>query len=355
MSRPFGRLFLWLFEMELSRCSVVKGRDVELELLSKAHGGRAGLGGAGLRNLLGRINLSPLRYGRIMEADGGPIRKLEMGALDTPSGRLMVANAYLKASLVPVGEANVGYGDADGSGSDPSSMIARFKAISEALERWAFRATFHGGDRGRYGMELDPTSNGMSAFPGLVSWGARRTAELEALERYVLFSWWEGRCGAVRGPEDWEGAQVLDLVHGLGDFHVVLLFREGREAGTRVYGHGAGQTLAAACRSAHGELLAHENAMQHLAEAYPDPDEGMGQLTNPFERRALWFYLPEGQAQFDEQVRGSARRKGILTAPGIVFNGPLEGPWSRYAHVWRTTIRPISEHYLDSSINYFFW
>ena len=313
------------------------------------------MGTGGLRALLGRINLSPLRYGQIMEANGGPIRKMEMGVLETPSGRLMVANAYLKASLVPTGDQNVGYGDADGSGSDPSPMIARFKALSEALERWAFRATFHQGDRVRYGMELDPTSNGMSAFPGLVPWGARRKAELEALERYVLFSWWEGRCGAKAIPRGWEGAQVLDLNHGLGRFHVVLLFRESGSDGTRVYGHGAGQTLAAACRSAHGELLAHENAMDHLKRAYPDGEVRMNRLTNPFERRALWFSLPEGQACFDERCQHSPSGEGPLAAPEVVFNGALEGPWSRYAHVWRTTIRPISEGYLDPSNNYFFW
>jgi ribosomal protein S12 methylthiotransferase accessory factor YcaO len=102
------------------------------------------------------------------------------------------ANALLCGSIVPERKATALFAIADGSGTHTSASVARHIAVSEALERWAITSISQSARRSSYGFDLDLTSNGMAAFPGLIAKQARRFARLEAVERHCLFGWWEG-------------------------------------------------------------------------------------------------------------------------------------------------------------------
>ena len=41
--------------------------------------------------------------------------------------------------------------------------------------------------------------------------------------------------------------------------------------------------------------------------------------------------------------------------PGAVFDGPVPGPWGRYADVWRVVYAPPSDRFLGADENYFLW
>ena len=38
-----------------------------------------------------------------------------------------------------------------------------------------------------------------------------------------------------------------------------------------------------------------------------------------------------------------------------VFDGPVPGPWGRYADVWRVVYAPPSDRFLGMEENYFLW
>ena len=305
------------------------------------------------RSALASVNLSPLRYARIGVTEGGPVASIDIWPMPGGERPLFGASVWLDPSRLPPPVENTVYSNADGYGLDASRMVARFKAISEAMERWAFRVKGEDADRAHYGFDIDPTSNGMSAFPGLVPWRARDRAELEALERFVLFSWWEGRLDAVERASPWAGVRLLELDHGLGPFSVAVVHRTLPESGLRLYGHGAGATLAGAAAGAYEEMLSHGTAVATFEQRGDFTRAAIDALANTFERRALFFATTEGQRLFDERL--AAARWADAKRPKVVFNGRVPGEWNRYAHVWRVTFEPVSTQYLDPRIDYFFW
>ena len=84
------------------------------------------------------------------------------------------------------------YSNVDGMGSDQNKSVAYFKAISEAMERWAFYSLTSSQHRNDFGFDIDSTSSGFAAFPGFTKRPAAYYARLEALERWALVSWWFG-------------------------------------------------------------------------------------------------------------------------------------------------------------------
>ncbi|MCC5808406.1 MAG: hypothetical protein JJU00_18910 [Opitutales bacterium] len=307
-----------------------------------------------VRSALAAVNLSPLRYARIGVADGGPVASMDIWPMPGGAKPLFGASVWLDPARLPPPVENTIYSNADGYGMDASRMVARFKAISEAMERWAFRVKGEEADRVHYGFDIDPTSNGMSAFPGLVPWRARDRAELEALERFVLFSWWEGRLDAVGRASPWADVRVLELEHGLGPFSVAVVYRDLPDSGLRLYGHGAGATLAEATAGAYDEMLSHGTAVATFERRGGfAAKEKVDALENTFERRAMFFATKAGQRLFEERL--AARRWAGPRRPKVVFNGIVPGEWNRYAHVWRVTFEPVSTQYLNPRINYFFW
>ena len=41
--------------------------------------------------------------------------------------------------------------------------------------------------------------------------------------------------------------------------------------------------------------------------------------------------------------------------PQLVYDGPVPGPWSTYADVWRVVFVPPSMRFLGMEENYFLW
>jgi len=127
-------------------------------------------------------------------------------------------------------------------------MVARYMAISEAMERWAFHVKVNDFDRDLYGFDRDASSNGMAAFPGLFKSAARKKAYHEALERFALIGWWDGRLQATREPSHFPGVSLIRIHHDVATDEVVVLSRRAA-TGITSYGHAAGaNVLTAATR-----------------------------------------------------------------------------------------------------------
>jgi hypothetical protein len=298
------------------------------------------------------LNLAAFRYRNVLTSRGGPIERLEMTDTTVLGERNFLANAYLEKGLSAIRDDRVVYSQANGSGTATSPMVARFMAISEAMERWAHWQLHAGRERHKYGFDIDPSSNGMAAFPGLLRRQARPSALMEATERFNLLNWWEGRLAALESDTRWRGVRAATICSELPGLTVILFKRT--EAGFVAYGHAAAMDFETACRKAAGEMQRHEQVVAHFALTHAGKIRDQLPLTaHPIERRSLFFALEEGHELFLERL--SSHPTKTASVPRMVYDGPVPGPWSRYADVWRVVYAPPSDRFLSMDENYFMW
>jgi hypothetical protein len=292
------------------------------------------------------FSLAAFKYRDVFASDGGPIDRVTAMAMPVLGRAFHQANAFLKSGLVPVARHAV-YGDANGTGSAEDPRVAAHMAISEALERWAFHTASNNSDRARYGFDCDYSSNGMAAFPGLFKSVARKKAFHEALERFALIGWWDGRLEATHEQCPFTGVSMVRIHHGVGPGEVVVLYRRA-PSGITSYGHAAGSNLLTAASRAAIELVRNE----FVITGY----RARGALVEPSsfaERRCLYYASHEGLVEFLERVD----RKAARAAPRwrVVYDGEIVGPWSKYATVWRTCVEPATTDFLNPGKMFFFW
>lgn len=293
------------------------------------------------------LNLASLRYRNALVGQGGPVASIETGQLPMRGRKMIVANATLKPGLTPKSPLAL-YSPADGTGTHPVPSVARHKAISEAMERWAFHATVRSERAEEFGFHVDPSTTGMAAFPGLLPRQARRGAVLEAVERFSLISWWEGRAEGRLFDTDWPGVSAVVINGPFGGLTVVAFAKT--EWGGYVYGHAADESFSGACERAVAELARHEWIMRSWWLCAVAGERRVA--TNIFERRNLFFATQEGHELFQQRVR--QKPSGPALTPEILCDAEIPGPWDEFTTVWRFALRPPSDGYLRGGDRYFF-
>ncbi len=294
------------------------------------------------------LSLAALRYRNVLAADGGPVTELVTGSFSMCGRSVFQANARLKAGLIPTQRHSV-YSDAAGTGAHPVASIARHMAISESMERWAFHATVRSERAEEFAFDIDPSTNGMAAYPGLFTSQSRRRAVLEAVERFCLLHWWEGRLEGRVIDTDWPGVSAVIIDGPFGGVTAIAYMRT--DWGGYAYGHAAAESLGGAVERAMFELSRHELVVRRWRIAH---DAGAAFApTGLFERRSLFFASEEGHVLFSRRI--SRRINGSPATPHVVCDREIDGPWSEYATVWRFAVRPPSEDYLRRGEDYFFW
>ncbi|PTX94453.1 hypothetical protein [Opitutus sp. ER46] len=294
------------------------------------------------------LSLAAFRYRNIQAEYGGPVARIEMGELPVRGRTMTLANAALKPGLAHRLPTSIFSSTADGTGVHLMTSVARHMAVSECLERWAFSALVRSERAAEFGFDVDPTSTGMSAYPGLFGGQARRRAVFEAIERFSLISWWDGRVAGRLFDTDWPGVSAVAIDGPFGGVTVVTFART--QWGGYVYGHAAGESFSAACERSVIELARHEWVMrswwlgQVAGESRPP--------ANLFERRCVYFATADGHEAFLHHLR----RRPIQPPARVevICDREIEGPWSDYATVWRFALRPPSEGYLRGGESYFF-
>ena len=298
------------------------------------------------------LTLAAFRYRKILAEVGGPIAKLVVSDTSVLGVRQFQANAYLRPDLIPWKNSSEVFSDADGTGTADSPMVARYKGISEAIERWAHMALCASPEGARYGFDVDPSSNGMAAYPGLRQRQARPAALWEAIERFNLLSWWEGRLDGTETETRWPGVHAVVIQSELPGVTVILHRTSAR--GLHAYGHAAGPDFASACARASMELERHDYVVrQYLMVHSGGKDDFVPTAAHAIEHRSVYFAQTEGHEKFLERLR--TKRPLPLAKPKLVFDGPVPGPWTKYADVWRVVYEPPSDRFLSSDPRYFFW
>lgn len=294
------------------------------------------------------LSLAALRYRNVLAEHGGPVERIEEGHFPIFGRPVVQASVYLRPGLTEKRALSI-YSDADGTGTHPTAGVARHIAISEALERWAFYTVSVSKEAADYGFDIDPSSNGMAAFPGLRQRSARRKALLEAVERFCLIAWWEGMIAGQLRETDWPGVSAVAIEGPFGGVTVIAFART--EHGGYAYGYAAEESFGAACERAVIELARHECVLRFWWLAFIAGQRGLP--THLFERRCLFFASEEGHGLFLQRLHEGTQRS--LPEPIVVCDRAIPGPWSSYATVWRFALRPPTEGFLREGETYFFW
>lgn len=294
------------------------------------------------------LSLASIRYRNVLAEHGGPIASIETGQFHVCGRKMFQANARLKPGLTAKKSLSI-YSDADGTGTHRVSAIARHMAVSEAMERWAFHSVTRSERAAEFGFDVDPSSNGMSAFPGWRRQNARKKALLEAVERYSMIAWWEGMTEGRLMETDWPGVSAVVIDGPFGGVTAIAFART--EWGGYAYGHAAEESLGAACERAVIELARHEWVLRAWRLALASGEKAAP--TSLFERRCLYFASEEGYDTFQNRLHFGAHEP--LPRPRVVCDRDIPGPWAEYATVWRFALRPPTDGYLKQGRDYFFW
>jgi hypothetical protein len=291
------------------------------------------------------FSLAPLRYRTAFAESGGPIQRTEFaGTLEIEGRPETQVNAFLRPELAAGKMAQSVYGSADGTGSSETPIVAEHKAISEAIERWAFLSVHSSGEGEKYGFTHDCSSNGMAAFPGF-AFQAKSVAYAEALERWALVGWWAGFLGGSRCTFG-GGIEGIRIHHGQAG-EVLVLCRSSK-SGSYSYGHASGKNLRDAAAKAEVELARTEFVLsRHRAKGV------LGKVSNFLERRAVYFSSEDGHAEFNERADRPADKPQPIWR--TIFNGEIPGPWSQWATVWRHCVEMPTYAFLNKEENFFFW
>jgi len=294
------------------------------------------------------VNLAPWRYRNALVSDGGPIARI--AARRTQSSfkdRKYEAFAYLDPAFTPRPDTLL-YGKADGTGSSSSYAEASYKAISEALERWAFAITISSPEAARYGFDRNPTTTGMAAFPGIFRNSPRRIAFNEAVERWSLCSWWEGKLAAT--PVHLETAEISAIAINTpwSDRSVVILYGT-TPGGAHCYSFACEKDVLAASRKARIEYERNFEILEHLSQQASQSVK----ITDPFELRLLYFSREPGRSHFNEVLTRSLKITSSAPRPALIVDCDIPGPWSRYASIWRCLFERDEAEALSPRSDYF--
>lgn len=296
------------------------------------------------------LSLAPLKYRNIFSEQRGPIEKLNCNQVQITQSILgYEAACYLKTSIKSSSPINFKiYDNPDGMGSDTSKSIACYKAISEALERWAYSEAIISPTKVEFGFDIDPSTSGLAAYPGITTSGARNTARLEALERWALVNWWEGKFSATQHQDG--GLKYLSIqIPGKGAV-VVTWMQIPTLDKISAYGFAADAKPKEAFLRAQIELFRN---VEVLKRYFNSTNKISKDDLDIQEQRLLWFASELGFKNFQRRVDASVLLKISNPTPELIVDKEIKGPWSKYATVWRSLYKQTSQDSGLGGVDYF--
>ena len=204
--------------------------------------------------------------------------------------------------------------------------------------------------------DLNPTSTGFAAFPGLFINRVRAVAKLEALERWTIINWWLGKvrscfCRKVKYKEG--ELSVYQLACDTNRFFVGLLhfqFTVHAEQKVNAFSFAAGPSLDQAIDRAKIELDRNINSLKRFLSNFAEVPTGVHAVE---EARLLYFSTHEGLLSFQDKIRFSQHIVTDFSMLETVVDCEVIGEWSRYAKVWRYLYK--NSHCDDGDHKFFFF
>lgn len=248
--------------------------------------------------------------------------------------KVYTANTYLQNKFIPDWKPiNYLYSTCDGSGTSKFENLAIYKSISEAFERLAFYQNF---DSTIYGFDIDCSTNGMAAFPGISRSSARAIAFEEAVERWSLSAFWRGSL-SIQKIEHIESITYLYFRTPFSKISFLISYTDIELHGEkpplnsfRAYGFAAGKNSTSVKFRANVELSRNVEILEAWIK------KGRTSLLSNIEKKLTFFAEEKGIRAFDERVEYSQRNNLItLKAPDILIDREVTGIWTPHCHVYR--------------------
>ncbi len=233
----------------------------------------------------------------------------------------------LNQKLVPKWANNsIIYSSSDGSGTSEYSHIAIYKAISEALERWAFYETIDKFPKS-FSFEVDPSTNGMASYPGFTSTTARNNAILEATERWAVSEFWKGHLPIRRHDSNIKNLQHYEILTKLKNIHVSLLAFE--VDGFHCYSFACETTLKESFSHAMIELSRNIRVLKK----FKNTNKTFNELLDINDKRLVFFSEKNGYDLFLQRILSAPRN--VNKMPELICDAEIRGEWTKYSRVWR--------------------
>lgn len=277
--------------------------------------------------------MAPLFYRNVMWQDGGPIRKIDF----YKSNHDYSAYAYLNSNLLPGwGKNSQIFDNVDGAGTHKRKNIAIHKAISEALERWAFYFCFESANKSLYGFDLNPSTTGMASYPSFSTKPARLHAFCEAIERWGLVQWWHQKLShsliyISKNQIHFEAIQIP-----FKTVQMVLAWFYDQKEESLFYGFAVSKKRSQALEQALVELNRKKTVVKNYLKHNPgcSVEYLISRLKFKNEKRLLYYCLGPGKFFFLDRVKEKYFKKQGKS-PRLCRDIEIKGPWTAYTKVWR--------------------
>lgn len=251
------------------------------------------------------------------------------------------SNVRLKDNLRPkwLNKSEI-YKDCDGSGTAMHKNIAIYKAISEAIERYAFYVSIESNES-EYFFDKNPSTTGMAAFPSFSTKQARLFARQEAIERWAIYQFNFSTLPIVKHDSHIKSLFKYEIIVPYKDTKVALMHFK-TDFGN-IFGFGAGRSIDDAFKKAVVELDRNFRVLR----------KGLSlSASNATVDRTLFYYLSsEGGDKFNTLLESSPS-KIRSDLPRIICDKEMKGPWTKYAKVWRFL---LDDSFFDASTDHTFF
>ena len=222
------------------------------------------------------------------------------------------------------------YRNAEGSGTSEFKNIAVYKAISEALERWAFYLCVDDREK-EFRFDDNPTTCGMAAFPSLLSKSARKIAKAEAIERYAIHQFNKSQLPIIEHQTYFPNLKHYQIVVPDNDIKVSLLSY--LKDGFYIYSFAGGYNLEESFSRAMTELDRNDRVM---TKAYSS-NKKFNELEEAVDRTIFFYSTHEGYQNFSELINKAPKRISNSN-PKILCDKEMKGEWNEYTKIWRYLI-----------------
>ncbi len=219
------------------------------------------------------------------------------------------------------------YSGKDGSGTSEYKNIAVYKAISETLERWAFYEIADSKDAKKFSFDLNPSTTGLAAYPGLNAKKARENAIIEAQERWALQEFWRGNLPIVEHLNKVENLHHFEILTDMKQVRISLLsYQSGSQF---LYAFAGDNSLENSFEHALIELSRNMRVMSKFKKESKNYEK----FEEISDKRLMFFSTPEGNNLFKDKINSAS--KSQKTKPTLICDKELTGPWNQYTKVWR--------------------
>jgi hypothetical protein len=295
-----------------------------------------------------QLNLAAIKYRDIQLVKKSPINKIYYNQTD--DGYIQ-AFAFLREELVGIKGTEKIYGAADGTGTSKHKHIAVYKAVSEAIERWAYFNTCSSVTASTYGFDSDSSTSGMAAYPGLFKCQARKLALCEAMERWNVCSWWEKKVEHEKVAEN-----SIVIKNSKTNLETTLTWTKHLSGNFFAYGFACAPNPADSLEKARIEMNRNLSVLskffaKHNAETEETRCFLIKNLDLKTEKRLVFFSTEFGHNIFLKRLAASVSNS--MANSRLLIDTEIPGPWTKYATVWRCLFETDNSRNFSNEIEYF--